>query len=112
MSETRISAGTRLYFTPIPNDFSKPAILALEKACGSLASIESAYLIRCSLPGEDQIRLVLIAVILSKSEHAVVARALIASTEHIRGGESRIDILPVEPAALPPSAVQIGTKVK
>lgn len=112
MSETRISAGTRLYFTPIPSDFSKPSILAIEKACERFASVESAYLVRCSLPGEDQIRLVLVTVLINKSDHAAVAKSLIASMDGVRWSGSRIDVLPVDNGALPPAVVQIGTKVK
>jgi hypothetical protein len=112
MSETRISAGTRLYFTPIPSDFSNSTLPAIEKACKQFDSIESAYLVRCSLPSENQIRLVLVAVVVSGSNHAMVAKTLIASLCDIRCLDCKIDILPVDLDALPSSVVQIGTKVK
>ncbi|AMV32116.1 hypothetical protein VN12_08335 [Pirellula sp. SH-Sr6A] len=112
MSETRIRAGTRLLFTPIPRDFMESTRLAIGKVCEEIASIADAYLVRCSLPKEAKVRLVLVLVVPNRAEHASVAKRLIDWLSDVTWEEAMIDVLPVVEGAIPPAVLQVGTRVK
>ena len=112
MSETRIRAGTRLLFTPIPRDFLVSSCMPIGRMCEEIASIEDAYLVRCSLPEESKVRLVLVLVVPNKAEHALVAKRLIEWLSDITWEETLIDVLPVDGGAIPPAVLQVGTRLK